>query len=324
MSFKTAKIIASLALCATLSFGIAVVGACSRNSNSDNNIGQGNTDTDNTDNGGQTQYSQILQTVLTDSEYKQVIEKCTDSYGTTYLTYNEMKAFPYFFLEEQEHDVASIKNSRESGAPLECKTSIYIKNDDINNLFMSVRIENKGSPENYYTNYVLKYSLTKQEYDELYMLYENNYVQAPLFIQELSRQKTPTVESKINITTSAYSKIVNRWSILVNYFAMEEVFGTNGIEVDIISANVTDIEQRIDTVIRAATDYKNMIISDAQARKCNVLLNRSSELRLNNSIYNIGLLSDREMINLEEFQTSYTPITYFNLAKSSTNNNLSK
>lgn len=202
---------------------------------------------------------------------------------------------------------------------MECKTSVYTKDNDTSKLYISVRVENKNGSKNYYTNYVLKYSLTKQEYNDLYMLYENNYVQAPLFIQELSKQKTATVESKVNITTSGYQKIVNK--IMSADIVTKNVFGTNDLDIDLIYASTDNDEQQLGLTIRNSAGYKNMIVKNLQSRYLHLILNRASELSLSNNVFDIIQVSDREA-NLDEYKTTYTPITYFNLAKATATNEL--
>ncbi|MDE6441805.1 MAG: hypothetical protein K2L12_03515 [Clostridia bacterium] len=270
------------------------------------------TDTEQGDNDDKTsQYTQIFQTVLTDDFYSKVIEDCSDEHGTTFMYYPGMCPAPYFFLEKQGHDISSVKQGK-----LDCITSIYTQNDDTSKLYMSVRIENDNYSKNYYTNYVLKYSLSKQEYDELYMLYKGNFMQAPLFIQEISRQKTVTVESKINITVDAYKRVVERFK---TYDALSnDVFGSKNIDVDVIYAYADEFESKLNTYVRSLSSNQDVIIVNAQLRNYFMDLYGSSNLISNNDIFDATNISVKKS-NLDEYKTSYTPITYFNIVNTTAN-----
>ena len=101
---KIVKKILDLTLCGVMAFSIGTMTAC----NTDNpNVGPGTTNEQPGDNEDLKQYSQILQTVLTDSYYT----KLTDEYKQNAVTYFSDPLFyaaPYSFLESQGLDVASI------------------------------------------------------------------------------------------------------------------------------------------------------------------------------------------------------------------------
>ena len=313
---KKKLLIALFAITAAVcgAFGFAACGDKTENSGNAGNTEQGGNQGGNHTDGNNNEdklskYSQILQNVLTDSSYDGAIDNCTSSIGIIHYE-PELYAAPYNFLEKQGHDIDSVKNG-----DLECKTSVYTKDNDTSKLYISVRVENKNGSKNYYTNYVLKYGLTKQEYNDLYMLYENNYVQAPLFIQELSKQKTATVESKVNITTSGYQKIVDRYH---NYDVLSsDVFGTKDLEFDIVYANQE--ENALNLAIRTAPGYKNMIVNNAQIRNHYLIVAPLTNLKEENSIFNLNTIATTSS-NLDEYKTTYTPITYFNLAKATATN----
>ncbi|MDE5721910.1 MAG: hypothetical protein K2I30_04125 [Clostridia bacterium] len=188
---KRKLLITLLAAVATV-FGALTFTAC--------NVTGGTTDGDTDKTEPTTQYSQILQNVLTDSYYAEILDspeknsnRITPVYGPT----------PFKFLQQRGHDVAAYK----SGA-LKAESIAYVKNDDTSTLYLSTRVKNVGNT-NYYTNYILKYNLTKQEYSDLYMLHSEKYMQAGLFIQELDKQKTAVVESETNYTTTTYRNFEN-------------------------------------------------------------------------------------------------------------------
>ena len=149
-------------------------------------------------------YSQILQNVLNDMYYTSLIsvdqtwtgsEQESPSYKNP--KYN---AIPYGFLEEEGFNIEQIKNKQ-----LSSKSDMYIIGND---LFIELRVETKAS-KNYFTNYVLKYSLTNQELHELDALFTNTgsgkttFYQAPFFVQELSYAKTPVIASKSYVSVDS-------------------------------------------------------------------------------------------------------------------------
>lgn len=156
--------------------------------------------------------SQILKNVLTDFYYYELISLDNSYYETTneYYHYQNAKynAIPYGFLEDEGFDIDKIKNNQVSS-----QSDMYL---DGNDLFIELRIENKAST-NYFTNYILKYSLTDQEINELDILFKDfgsrtkeTFYQAPFFIQELSYLKTPEVVNKSYITVDGIRTIEQR------------------------------------------------------------------------------------------------------------------
>jgi len=167
-------------------------------------------------NGGSTtpdysKYSQILQNVLTDRYYANLIEMDHSSYkgyGSRNSYQNaQFNAIPFGFIEDEGFDISKIKNGL-----LETNVNLYTINKD---LFIELRVETKAST-NYFTHYLLKYTLTDKEIKELDSLFEpmsnvcgtrGTYYQAPFFVQELSYQKTPEVISKAHITQDSVDEI---------------------------------------------------------------------------------------------------------------------
>ncbi len=169
-------------------------------------------------NGGSSQndyskYSQILQNVLTDPYYYN-LEFIHEIDGSE-ATYNKQKymAIPYGFLEDEGFDVKKFKDEK-----LHATSQVYTINND---LFIELRAEIDAGKKvwdtatTYLANYILKYTLTEQEMKEILALYKHMYIlhfekttylQAPLFVQELSYLKTPEILSKAYITREALYK----------------------------------------------------------------------------------------------------------------------
>ena len=158
-------------------------------------------------------YSQILQNVLTDQYYKDLItvdRVASKDYGNknSYQS-GKFKALPFAFLEDEGYNIEQIKNNQVSSY-----SNIYTIG---NELYIEMRIETKAST-NYETHYLLKYNLSNQELKELNSLFVNvrsdrhnnckvtNY-QAPFFVQELSYHKNPVVLSEMYMTQQAYDGV---------------------------------------------------------------------------------------------------------------------
>jgi len=157
-------------------------------------------------------YSQILQNVLTDPYYLDLesMEIADKKIGSGRYSFNNPKfmALPYGFLEDEGYDIEQIKKSN-----LYAKSEVYVKNND---LFIELRAETKTGANfykensSYLTNYLIKYTLTDQEMKEVKALHQpldpfskKTYLQAPMFIQELSYLKNPEIISKAYITESS-------------------------------------------------------------------------------------------------------------------------
>lgn len=276
-------------------------------SNSDNNQ-TGNSqgaeqpnETTGTTNSNLSQYSQILQTVLTDSHYTNLINEYFGSYNYEGPE-NKHTSIPYAFLEKQGHDINSIKTDQ-----LKCITDAYIKNDNKNELYVTVRVENKNNLGNYYTNYVLSYNLTEKEYNDLYMLHKGRYREASYFIQELSKVKIPTVKSSVNIDIETYDNLDMGFS---NSTFLKENFDNNHLDLDIIK--VSD-KNNFTMALRTTPSYKDMVSTNCIIRNLSIKVSNVSSPIYSDGIYGIKYSHDLtfEFSNLSEFEKNYDLITYF-------------
>ena len=147
-------------------------------------------------------YSQILQNVLTDKYYKNLINDDMSYSFKRAFNHPSYQPIPYGFLEDEGFDINKFKNKN-----LSCTSELYSINND---LYIEVKAENESST-NYLTNYVLKYSLTDKELGELKKLFtsvdfylgEATYYQASFFVQELSYLKDPEIISTAYLTKFA-------------------------------------------------------------------------------------------------------------------------
>lgn len=194
--------------------------------NGDNTANNGNqNDEDNTDNDSDepvTHYSGILNAVLNSDYYDSVLESYREQ--NKYRTTNLESPIPYTFLEREGYDIEKIKSGE-----LSCETVAYIMDGDTTRLYISTHPE---SPAGYYGNYILSYPLTQQEYEDLYMLHREEYIQAGLFIQELDAQKRATVESHINVEIETYEGMETK----MKRYA-QEYTGLGDATIDVVYAN---------------------------------------------------------------------------------------
>lgn len=208
-----------------LAGGIALSGlgmaGCNPNSNNPDNTNPpitnpGDENTGNNNGGSQnpnySKFSQILQNVINDRYYVDLLvtHEAWDGSDQTAPGYNNAKynAIPYGFLEDEGYNISSIKNNF-----VKSQSDLYSIGND---LYIELRIETKAT-KNYYTNYLLKYSLTNQELSEIDLLFtqigsgnKSTFIQAPLFVQELSYLKDPIVLAKANIAIDSLEKVESR------------------------------------------------------------------------------------------------------------------
>ena len=229
---KAYKRFAILTISAALA-GVVALGACSLGGQT----GGDDTDPDDPaiDNNDPTlepeeKYSQILNDVLESDYYAEL----TDMYEAAwnYPITKAHEAIPYAFLSREGFDIQAIKDEE-----IDCDSVAYIKNDDTSTLYLSTKVVTDGA-DPYYTCYTLSYPLTDKEYDDLVMLHQEKYIQAPYFIQELDNQKTAKVISKASITVEAYDELLQ--AFIDNEMYSTEVFGLNDIEMDFLDFNVND------------------------------------------------------------------------------------
>ncbi len=265
--------------------------------NGDNTANNGNqNDEDNTDNDSDepvTQYSGILNAVLNSDYYDGVLENYREQNKNRTTTLES--PIPYTFLEREGYDIEKIKSGE-----LSCETVAYIMDGDTTRLYISTQPE---SPAGYYGNYILSYPLTQQEYEDLYMLHREEYIQAGLFIQELDAQKRATVESHIDVEKATYEGIENGFKGLA-----EEHAEMQNATIDVIHINPEDLEFTVN-VRERHTDFDPMIhSSELYTVDCYsfplYFEYETDYLKLSNP-------SRYGLRDIEQFQTKAHDLTYF-------------
>ena len=307
---KAYKRFAILTISAALA-GVVALGACSLGGQTGGN----DTDPDDPtiDNNDPTpepeeKYSQILQDVLESDYYAEL----TDMYEAAwnYPITKAHEAIPYAFLSREGFDIQAIKDEE-----IDCDSVAYIKNDDTSTLYLSTKVVTDGA-DPYYTCYTLSYPLTDKEYDDLVMLHQEKYIQAPYFIQELDNQKTAKVISKASITVEAYDGLTKSFIDRNNFST--DVYGTDNLEMDFLNFSVND--NTFEVNLRTIPDRGNntstmvMIVRNGQLRNIQLVPALStanvSTLSYNSSVF-IGPDFYWNSSNYEEFQNNYDSLTYF-------------
>ena len=242
------------------------------------------------------QYSDILRAVLNDPYYDEVIEEYHNAEeGTTRV--NKIFAIPYGYLESIGIDATPIKNDE-----VEAYATTYIKDDEPNYLYVYARVENNDSTP-YYTCYNLKYSITDQEKEELEMLHEDGYIQAPFFIQELSNQKTPVDTKVASLTTERYEAYLNDFRRDRN---IRDVLGDD-LDFSLLDFSVED--QTFDVQMMTSPDS---MIDKGEYRTIQLIPSLGAEVTtIGNNVLNQPLAWTCTSEELEKFQNNATNITYY-------------
>lgn len=288
---KLKRLVALFLSVVAVAGGVSAFTGCKPKDNPDD----GNGDTDKVTDGDDgekdsKEYCPILQTVLTSDYYNNLID------SQQYLHFNspEFNPAPFNFLEQRGHNMDSIKKGT-----LMCDTYIYFVDNNKSDLYMSVKTDNANGD---ITNYVLKYNITNKEYEDLKMLYDGNYIQAPLFIQEMDNQKTPTVESCVSVTYKTYKMLLDEF----NASEIKKAFNSDNIDIDISKLN-TNYELELNVRDKHIEDPIN---NSHQLRKYSAILRASVGLTYNNNVYNMLKLNIRSA-NFDEFYSTYQTINYF-------------
>lgn len=288
---KLAKTIATLALASTLALTPLTLTACNpKTENPNPNPGIEKPITE---------YSQILQTVLTDDYYDNLIKEHVDNH---WFFSNKIAAIPYSFLEKKGLNIEAIKNEN-----LKCITDAYIEENNSNSLIVSVKAETENSSNNFYSCFQLKYNLSDKEYKDLYMLHKGRYIQAPFFIQEISKQKQPIILSETKISVDTYDTLLEVFNTSQSY---KPYFNNKALSLDIVK--ITDANH-ITINVRNAPSLENMYSENNLIRKLEARVYDSSHPNITNGIYTIVYTSSRSLAatNADSFINNSTNATYF-------------
>lgn len=255
-------------------------------------------------------FSDILQTVLTESYYLSL----ADFFGPITLTGQQYHQHPLGYLKQEGYNLEDYLSRK-----LELESDVYIKGEDTSNLYIATKIESKHEQGNYYTCYVLQYELTEQEYADLEMLHKGNYVQAPFFIQELSYQKQPVSVNKASISKESYEDMKD---IVKTYY---NVFKDGAFVLDFWGYDTAASENYSFTFAVRSAAYNGTTMIDDKG-ELRYLITDTPEfmgpihIYENNVFYGTKLIMGG-FIHQEEYEKSQ-PITYFESDYFQTNRSL--
>lgn len=189
---KIAKKVLALAIAASMSLGALT--ACDLGNTPGTTPGTTPGGSIVTPGGNDSEYSALLDAVLSDSYYKTLMNQATN--GQISLESAYFDPHPYSFLEKQGHDINSIKRG-----DLECTTYSFIKETEPNNLYIRTVVENPGE---YYSQYLLSYALTDEEIADYEFLHgagglDDGYVESVFMNDMISKTKQPTIVINQNI-----------------------------------------------------------------------------------------------------------------------------
>ena len=151
---------------------------------------------------GGSAYSKIFEKVLNEDYYNNLIKAAEEDSQFQYTGYFD--PHPYAFLKSRGHDIDAIKNDE-----LACRTVSFVREDEPNNLYIMTYVESKTT-DPYYTEYMLRYTLTDREMNEYKFLHNDNtryYVQAAFKNDEISAQKKATVISETKMNKTAHEEM---------------------------------------------------------------------------------------------------------------------
>ena len=176
----------------------------------------------------ESEYSQLLLNVINDSQYNSLIQKCMS--GVISAKDELFDPHPYGFLESQGYDVSKIKNGN-----LSCYTNSFILDEEPNSLYIATFVETKASTP-YYTEYLVKYTLTDKEKADYHMLHDEEFIHSVFINDEISKTKTPTIVSKTRCTVEAHNGLQKS---LENLYSAKQML--NGMPVASILLKSFDV-----------------------------------------------------------------------------------
>ena len=240
----------------------------SGNPNDDTHQNGGNSNNGNNENENDndlSKYSQLFQNVLTNAWYDELVARYLN--GETSLG-KYFQPHPYTFLEEQGFSQSDIISGKTPAY-----TMSYVLDEEPNNLYIHTRVQTND----YYTNYLICYTLTDEEMTDYNMIHGGNgltrqYLQAFFMNHEISKAKKPTILGTSKIFVSSLESMIKSYK-----------------EIDLVETDICDIiflnpNKEDDTfnliILPAYYKYENMITHE----KLNIA-HCFSSLRFENEIY---------------------------------------
>ena len=299
---------AALAVALAAAFAFAACSPASGNSAQQNEPSDPNTPSEPSEPSAPTaSHSDLLYGILANSYYRKIVSDLRESAGAA--DHSQLyDPIPYGFLEDRGHDISGIKNDT-----LQADSVAYTKEGEPNHLYIATRAETAAEFP-YYTCYTLRYTLSDLEMSDFKLVHDGNensmHIEAPLFIQELSYQKTPTVLSEASIVVTTYENILK--SLLGFDNVSSDLFGTKNLTIDF--ASFSTINNTIVCYVR--NDHFNDLISTATIRTANMVPGNEgvdiTTLSSNAKVYSgPNLITFENTQAMQNYMNNVTTVTYF-------------
>ncbi len=211
-------------------------------------------------------YSPALQAVLNSDYYNKQITKAKNGQFHAVNGYsvanNVFGQIPYTFLEGEGYDVDELKTT-----DVEITALTYTYEGKENELYNLVNVS-YNTKDRYISQYLLKYKISDQEYKDLKMLINGNYIQTGLFVQELNNFHTPEVVSHYNIGYDAYNTILSALGRAnpikakiekgLETFSISNIYPENNYSIDLQIFGKTDSSTDISKILTTKIDFRSL------------------------------------------------------------------
>lgn len=215
-------------------------------------------------------YSQMLQNVLTNEYYDELIHSVFVDRNLDLLETAAFQPHPYYFLEDQGINTDAIRNEETTAYSMS-----FVLDDEPNNLYIHTRVLQKNL---FYQNYLIRYELTDQEMADYHMLHSGKgqtsfYIQSVFLNEEISRTHTAEIVGSSKMMDDSYEgmkETAKNWEFI------------NAKRCDTIFINPDD-ESATFTVVVVPNFYDNLHMAfDSEIA---TLTCQARELNYTNGIY---------------------------------------
>lgn len=165
--------------------------------------------TDNNSDNALSKYSPLLQSILTNEEYNELI-KLAHNTNPKLLQTGEFEPHPYAFLEEEGFDIEAIKKGDDL-----CRTVSYVLTNDDTSLYMHTQVD----CGDYYETFLLKYQLTEQEMKDYHLTHTGGgnvnvpyYIQCVFMNREIAATRDPEVVGTSKMAKESHESLKNSMS----------------------------------------------------------------------------------------------------------------
>lgn len=262
---KNTKIILAVVLILVL---IIVACVVLLNTEKSSNDGDSSTTTNNNNPDSPQDYmnghSQILKNILLDSYYDELILSVTN-YNNVLQSW-KFQPHPYAFYEDQGIDLTPLKNGQS-----EAYTMSYVLDEEPNSLYMYTRILMDNT---YYQNYLLKYEIIDQEYNDYYLMHNgyreyDYYIQSVFMNNEIAKSRDPEIISSSKVSKTAQENLTESFQKTkltttknCDIFLMDINYSTGEFVVYIIPRLDNNKEMHIDSNIATVQCIGPVIMSN--------------------------------------------------------------